>query len=137
MVAGLRLVLTERRLRRLFFDYIRSAQARENISPRVVVGDLFCLAALLRPNGHAAETKVDSGRRRILVRSLEGPPDGSPPSAGELERLLSEGAWEFLWDHSVVGGEIEYPVLGARTITLELHDGKQVTLPRDQPRRHT
>jgi hypothetical protein len=123
VLAGLRLVFTERRLRRLLVDYVRSTQARENISPRVVVGDLLCLAAILRPNGFAVATEVDPGRRRVTVRSVTDSPSGHAPTAAELERLLAHGAWEFQWDHSRIGRKIEYPVVGAHKVTLELPAG--------------
>jgi hypothetical protein len=117
VVAAGRLLLTEGRLRRLFVDYAGSTQARENISPRVVLGDLFCLAALTRPDGFAVATEVDPARRRILLRSVRG--DGSSTiGPAELERLVADGAWEFLWDHSDIGREIEY-----KTFRLELPAG--------------
>jgi hypothetical protein len=107
VAAAGRLLLTENRLRRLFLDYAGSTQARENISPRVVLGDLFCLAALTRPDGFAVTTEVDSERRRILLTSVPG--NGSSTIApDELERLVADGAWEFVWDHSRIGREIEY-----------------------------
>jgi hypothetical protein len=107
VAAAGRLLLTESRMRRLFMDYAGSTQARENISPRVVLGDLFCLAALTRPDGFEVATEVDSERRRILLTSVLG--NGSSTIApDELERLVADGAWEFLWDHSRIGREIEY-----------------------------
>jgi hypothetical protein len=122
MIAAAKLVLTERRLRRLVVDYARSLQVRENISPRVVLADLVCLAAISRSNTFDVTTSVDHTRHRILFTSV--PQDGttrtSPP---ELEQLLSTGAWEFLWDHSAIGREIEYRLAGKHTLTLELPAG--------------
>lgn len=122
VLAGLRLLLTERKLRRLLVDYAGSSQARENISPRVVLGDLFCLAAISRSDEFGVSVDVDRERRRVLISSVNGTTDRmSGPE--ELEWLLAEGAWEFLWDHSGVGREIEYPIAASRTLTLELPAG--------------
>ena len=122
LAAALRLVLTESRLRRLLIDYAGSTQARENISPRVVLADLFCLGAMSRADGFQVTAELDPERRRVLLTSVTE--DGAAsPSAQELERALADGAWEFLWDHSRVGGEIEYPLAGSRTLTLELPSG--------------
>ena len=122
LAAAMRLVLTESRLRRLLVDYAGSTQARENISPRVVLADLFCLGAMSRADGFHVTAELDPERRRVLLTSVTE--DGAAsPSAQELERALADGAWEFLWDHSRVGGEIEYPLAGSRTLTLELPSG--------------
>jgi hypothetical protein len=123
VLAGLRLVLTERHLRRLLADYLRSSQARENISPRVAVVDLICVAAILRPDGFAITTDVDRERRRLTLTSVTGSADGNTARSDELARLLADGAWEFLWDHSRIGPAIEYPLAGPRKLKLELPSG--------------
>ena len=122
LVAAARLLVTEGALRRLLVDYARSTQARENISPRVVLADLFCLAALRRSSEFEVSTTVDPDEHRVLFTSV--PSNGGPgPSPQELERLLEDGAWEFLLDHSRIGSAIEYPLAGSRTLTLELPVG--------------
>jgi hypothetical protein len=122
VLAAMRLVLTEGRLRRLLLDYAGSTQARENISPRVVLADLFCLAAIERSDDFGVTTELDPARRRVLITSVRGNPDGGT-TVEELERALAEGSWEFLWDHSRVGTEVEYPLAGSRKLTLELPKG--------------
>jgi hypothetical protein len=122
VLAAARLLLTERLLRRLVVDWARSLQARENISPRVVLADLVCLAAISQSSAFEVTTSVDHTRHRVLFTSV--PQDGSAgTSRAELQQLLSTGAWEFLWDHSAIGREIEYRLAGKRTLTLELPAG--------------
>jgi len=122
LVAATRLILTESRLRRLLLDYARSTQARENISPRVVLADLFCLAAIQRSSDFEVSTTVDREEHRVVLTSVEQ--NGGPgPTPQELERLLENGAWEFLLDPSRIGSTIEYPLAGSRTLTLELPVG--------------
>jgi hypothetical protein len=123
VLAGLRLLLTEGRLRRLLADYLRSSQARENISPRVAVVDLICVAAILRSDGFAIATDVDRGRRRVTLTSVTGSADGDASDSDEFGRILTHGAWEFLWDHSRIGRQIEYPLVGSHKLTLELPPG--------------
>ena len=119
--AAARLLLTERKLQRLFIDYAGSAQARENISPRVVLADLVCLAVITRSDDFDVRTEVEAGRHRVLMTSVSA--DGVGPSAEQLARLLSSGAWEFYWDHSGIGQTIDYPLLGPRSLTIQLPDG--------------
>jgi hypothetical protein len=122
VLAAAKLLLTERRLRRLVVDYAGSLQARENISPRVVLADLVCLAAISHSSTFKVTTSVDHTRHRVLFTSV--PQDGSAgASRPELQQLLSTGTWEFLWDHSAIGREIEYRLAGKRTLTLELPAG--------------
>ena len=122
LLAAAKLLLTERRLRRLVVDYAGSLQARENISPRVVLADLVCLAAISQSSTFEVTTSVDHTRHRVLFTSV--PQDGSAgTSRAELHQLLTTGAWEFLWDHSAIGREIEYRLAGKRTLTLELPAG--------------
>jgi hypothetical protein len=122
MLGAAKLLLTERRLRRLVVDWARSLQARENISPRVVLADLVCLAAISHSSTFEVTTSVDRTRHRILFTSVTQ--DGSAgTNRAELQQLLSTGPWEFLWDHSAIGREIEYRLAGQRTLTLELPAG--------------
>jgi hypothetical protein len=67
-------------------------------------------------------TTVDREEHRVVLTSVEQ--NGGPgPTPQELERLLENGAWEFLLDHSRIGSTIEYPLAGSRTLTLELPVG--------------
>jgi len=122
MLAAAKLFLTERRLRRLVVDYAGSVQARENISPRVVLADLVCLAAIADSTTFEVTTSVDHMQHRVLFTSV--PQDGSAATGRpDLQQVLSTGTWEFLWDHSAIGREIEYRLTGKRTLTLELPAG--------------
>jgi hypothetical protein len=122
VLAAARLLLTESHLRRLLVDYAGSTQARENISPRVVLFDLFCLSAISRSDGFEVSTSVDRDRQRVLLKSVRE--DGvASASRDELARLLADGAWEFSWDHSAIGHEIQYQIGRGRTLTLELPAG--------------
>lgn len=122
VLAAGRLLLTEGRLRRLFLDYAGSTQARENISPRIVLADLLCLAAISRADEFEVATTVDPERHRVLLTSVsENGAAGA--TVEELERLISQGAWEFLWDHSLIGDQIAYPLAGGRKLSLELPGG--------------
>jgi hypothetical protein len=122
LLAAAKVLLTERWLRRLVVDYARSLQVRENISPRVVLADLVCVAAISHSSTFEVTTSVDHTRHRILFTSVFRDSSTST-SATQLQQLLSTGAWEFLWDHSAIGREIEYRLAGKRTLKLQLPAG--------------
>lgn len=148
MAAGLRLLLTDSRIRRLILDYVRSTETRNHVSPRQALVDLMTLAAMSRAargNGasvaFAVSADVDRERQRLVLRSrpVGSPgPDGTPTTA-ELAALLDGGGWEFAVDHSEVGASLEFPLLGSRSIELPLRGGHTTLgvlnwLARYQPR---
>jgi hypothetical protein len=131
LAAGLRLLSRDRPLRRLLVRYLRSAEAREHVSPRQALADLLCLGTLRRAragrfDGHlpySVTASIDPERKRLLLRSA--PPGGCNGSVSrhEVERLLRTSAVDVSWDHSAVGRSVEFRVPGASPWRLELPAG--------------
>jgi len=135
LLAGTRLALTDADLRRLLLDYLGSPEVREHVSPRGALADLLCLGTMRRaqrpeqkgdePFGVAVE--IDEGLRRMLFRSHrpDAVVDGTPPvpSGDRLEALLSESAWQFLWDHSSIGTSASYPIAASIWFRVPLPAG--------------
>jgi hypothetical protein len=114
LLAAVRLVGHDPVARRLLAEYLRSSEAREHVSPRLALGDLFCLSAARR-RGHIA-VELDLGRRRVVL----GAPNETPPTRQELEERLAAGAWDFVWDHDV--DSLTVPLLGSASLEVELGD---------------
>ncbi|MDQ2984958.1 MAG: hypothetical protein M3R70_13710 [Actinomycetota bacterium] len=134
MLAGLRLVATDPGARRLLFDYARSTETRNHVSPRQALSDLLALGVLRRTkagkfNGappFEVSAEVDTERQRLVIRSHASAPLGEEGlSPARLADLLEERGWEFLWDHSDVGTPVAYPVV--RSHSVELPQGRGPT----------
>jgi hypothetical protein len=134
VLAGLRLALTDSRVRRLLIDYARSTETRANVGPRSALLDFICLGTIglsragrRRKEAFAISVDVDREARRLVVKSrlpaTGDSSDGTAPSREQLEKLLSGGGWEFLWDHSRVATAIDYPISGSQTLHLTLPPG--------------
>ena len=147
--AGLRLVMTDRAARPLLAGYLRSAEAREHISPRQALADLLCLGMLRksrrRPDSdgrsfHIA-LDVDAANLRLTLRSVAGrnPPCDHPIDRASLTALLRDQAWEFIWDHSAVAQRARFTIVGSLSTPLPLEAGVRRLptlnwLARDRPR---
>ena len=128
MLAGLRVIASDPHAGRLLFDYLRSTQAREHVSPRGALADLFCLSAIRRgqrSGDYQPRAELDLERRQLVLRTYpegEAPLDGAP-SADELAAVIDESGWEFLWDHSRVANRTSVPLIGRRRLELQLPGG--------------
>jgi hypothetical protein len=135
MLAGIRLLLTDRAARRLLADYGSSSETREHVSPRVALADLLCLGTIRRAQSERTPrfrvaAELDETRNRLVLCSR--PPGAASDGAGLtpelLERLLRSAAWEFRWDHSEIASEIAFPLGRNRSLELELPaGGRQLT----------
>jgi hypothetical protein len=135
LLAGARLALTDADLRRLLFDYLRSSEVREHVSPRGALADLLCLGTMRRAQRRQRTggepfrviVVIDEGMRRVLFRSHspDVDVDGAPPAASQdrVTALLSESAWHFLWDHSSIGTTASYPIAGSMSLSVPLPAG--------------
>ncbi len=135
LLAGARLALTDAELRRLLFDYLRSSEVREHVSPRGALADLLCLGTMRRAQRRQrtggepfrVAVAIDEGMRRMLFRSHspDVAVDGAPPAASQdrVATLLSESAWHFLWDHSSIGTTASYPIAGSMSLRVPLPAG--------------
>jgi hypothetical protein len=134
LLAGTRLALTDADLRRLLLDYLGSSEVREHVSPRGALADLLCLGSMRRarlpqqegdePFGVAVQ--IDEGLRRIVFRSHrpDAIVDETPRVApGRIEALLTESAWQFLWDHSSVAASASYPIAASMSFHVSLPAG--------------
>ena len=128
MLAGLRLIATDRHAGRLLVDYLRSTEAREHVSPRGALADLFCLGAMrraARTGEYRARAELDEERRQLVLRSYapEEAPTNGAPTPDELAALFHEPGWEFLWDHSRIATSTSVPLIGSRRLELPLPAG--------------
>jgi len=135
LLAGTRLALTDADLRRLLFDYLRSSEVRQYVSPRGALADLLCLGMMRRAQRRQQKSgqpfkvtaELDVDRRQMLFRShragaVVAEPSDSP-QRDRLEALLRQSAWQFLWDHSSVGTSVSYPIAGAISFHLSFPAG--------------
>lgn len=135
MIAGLRLVATDHDSRRLLVDYLRSTETREYVSPREALADLLLVGSYRRAQAgqhdggkpFRVSTELDEERKRVVLRAQ--PPDGARADNGitettaELADLLRSPGWDFLLDHSEVGGEIECRLAGSRRLRVPVPAG--------------
>jgi hypothetical protein len=128
LLAGARLVAGDSRARRLLLDYLRSTETREHVSPRQALGDLLRLGALRRAKAgrfdatppYDVSVRVDEAQRRVVLRSSVSESGQSGPPPELLAALLREQGWEFVWDHSAVGGDLSYPLARSHVLRLEV-----------------
>ena len=128
MLAGLRLIATDRYAGRLLVDYLRSTEAREHVSPRGALADLFCLSAMrraARTGEYRARAELDEERRQLVLRSYapDEAPENGAPTPDELAELFHQPGWEVLWDHSRIATRTSVPLIGSRRLELVLPAG--------------
>ena len=146
--ALLKLVVTERAVRGLFASYLASGSTRGQVGPRDAVVDLLCVSRLRRASscttredmGFGVEVTLDRSAHHVTFRSAldRRPVNGFSLSDDEVGTLLSEHVWGFTWDHSEVGTQAYYPILGDLSTPLYLHAGARDLetlswLARDRP----
>jgi hypothetical protein len=133
LLGGVRLFVSNRRTRRLIFDYLLSTETRNHVGPRKALWDLMALGALQRAasgrfDGVApfdVSVDVDRERQRLVIRShVESSSDGpEAPTVEELAALLEQRGWEFYVDHSEVGPTLAYPLIRSRSVEVQLRAG--------------
>ena len=133
MLAGLRLLLTDTGARRHIFDYVRSTETRNHVSPREALADLMTLGAVRRAKAgkfdgapeFGVSAEIDTDQRRLVIRSHAGAPAeaNNVPTAKQLAALLEQRGWEFFVDHSEVSSSLAYPLIGSRSVEVPLRAG--------------
>jgi hypothetical protein len=132
LLGGLRLFASNRRTRRLIYDYLLSTETRNHVGPRKALWDLMALGALQRAaagrfdgaSPFDVSVDVDRERQRFVIRShVESSSGPEAPTVDELAALLEQRGWEFYVDHSEVGPTLAYPLIRSRSVEVQLRAG--------------
>jgi hypothetical protein len=133
LLGGFRLFVSNRRTRRLIFDYLLSTETRNHVAPRKALWDLMALGALQRAaagrfdgvSPFGVSVDVDRERQRFVIRSHaeSGSKGPEAPTVDELTALLEQHGWEFYVDHSEIGPTLAYPLIRSRSVEVKLRAG--------------
>lgn len=132
---ALQLVLGTPTLRAIFKHYLKDNELRTQVRMSQLLEDLLMLGILQRLAGGGVDRipalRVDpefnEGQGVLILRAVwpEGQPERTPAHVrdlGIMRFFLRQDCTpvKILWDHSAVGNEILFPVLGARRVTFWL-----------------
>ena len=113
---AVRLIMTDRVLRRVLWEYVKDTEVRRRLSVRKALADLLRLGILRRHrttphgSGFRVDVRYEPAEGAIVFQSViarsaqgrPGSPDVSPPPApGSVERIV--------WDHSAIADFVPWP----------------------------